>query len=415
MSFEQARGKVLSGVTCHYCDETAAKKPLRRKMSRKILLFLPAPLRWTKQPMARSRHFASMDSRFFCVLFFLTLNFSRWTPIVQGDEFRSQDRFFKQLAQPVSLVLEGKSFRETILKVAQQHDVNIWLDRYVDPSRLVAPGQLGPNLYLALAKVSALQDCVVMPVANVVLVGREAWVDATAAALIPTAKTAPKIDLHWQQLTTPREALSTATGMGPEQVLALPHDLWPAVSLKAISRPVATNLVLSQFGRRLHSPNQIDLAATAPLSKQAELLLRSYTNDESLLAAAKSLTPSPVVVAKRPIAALNLTAKQHRLLTAALMTEISKNNVAAPRSIDERKFDSLKFKDAKIADVLNQLAAVAKMKCVFVPEAQELSQQFISLDVADKSLRQLIEIVAEKGSLQVQWSESEFQLAPQSR
>jgi hypothetical protein len=337
-----------------------------------------------------------------------------WTPNVKGDEFRSKDRFFKQLAQPVALVLEGKPFRETILKVAQQSGVNIWIDRYVDPSRLVAPGQLGPNVYLALAKVAAQQDCVIMPVANAVLIGRPAWVDATAAGLLPTAKTTAKINLDWQQLTTPRDALSITTGKQPAQTLALPHDLWPAVSFKAITRPVATNLVLSQFGRRLSSPNQIDLSTTVSLSKQAEPQLRTYTNDASLVAAAKSLSPPPVLTAKQPIAALNLTARQHRLLTSALMNEIGKKHVAPPQNIDERKFDSLKFEDAKVADVLNQLATVAKMKCVFMPEAQEMSQRVVSLEVTNKTLRQLIEIVAKKGALRVQWSQDEFQLAPRS-
>ena len=57
------------------------------------------------------------------------------------------------------------------------------------------------------------------------------------------------IDVDWQELTTPQEALRLVSdaASSPANTPTLPHDLWPAVHWQKIERQVAVILILSQF------------------------------------------------------------------------------------------------------------------------------------------------------------------------
>ncbi|QDT11708.1 hypothetical protein [Planctomycetes bacterium K23_9] len=327
----------------------------------------------------------------------------------RADDFLAGGRFYQQLTAPMSLVIQGKPFRATLVQVANQAEVNIWVDRFVDPSQIVDPGQLGPNVFAALANVAEQQNCVAMPVANVVLIGRADWVDATAAAVMPTANSIPRSDVSWEQLTTPRQALAKTNGASVEKTLALPHDLWPAVTLNHVQKPVAVNLILAQFGRRLSSPNQVDTAKTLPLSAN-EKVTRRYTQNDGLKSAIGTLSDPPALNSRSSIASIELTAKQHRILTTAVLGNASSNT--PKRSLDERHIESLKIDKSKAGSILNQLAGVAKMKCIFAPSAQAARDKIISVDIKDKTLRQVIEIVAKESGLKVAWSDNSFQLIP---
>ncbi|MGB7346162.1 MAG: hypothetical protein WBD20_18230 [Pirellulaceae bacterium] len=327
---------------------------------------------------------------------------------VRGDDLVSGGRFYKQLATPMTLVIDGKPFRETLEQVAAQGRVNVWLDRHVDPSAVIAAGQLGPNVFGALQTVAQQNNCVIMPVANVVLVGRGDWVDAAAAAIIPVSNSLPREDFDWEQLTTPREVLASVMKTSPEKTLALPHDLWPAVKLQGVQSPVVLNLILSQFGRRLDSTTEPNLKRTLPLSSK-DKVTRRYTQDDLFRAALKTLDDPPALRPGNGAVALTMTASEHRELTAAIFA--SAGNKAPKRDLDKGGLE-LKIDDAPAIAVLGQLAGVAQMKCIVVLAADADSKKFISLDVKDKSLRELIELVAEQAALKVQWGKEDFTLLP---
>ena len=103
--------------------------------------------------------------------------------VAKSDNFSQRDPFFAKLAAPMTSVVDGKSFRDAIQGIADQAELNLCLDRRVDPTTPVNLGEPAqPTVYAAIEKVAAQRDCVVMPVAGVLLVGREEWVDRTAAS-----------------------------------------------------------------------------------------------------------------------------------------------------------------------------------------------------------------------------------------
>ena len=355
--------------------------------------------------MLALRHFFAGTSGVFRIVLTLSLLViatNAWT-----DDFTQNGRFYQQLSSPLNLVLRGKSFRESAQQVADQGGVNLWISRHVDPTSPISPGQIGPNVLSALAQIAEQRQCVVMPVANVVLMGPEKWVDATATALISTSPTVARQSVTWDEITTPREALAKATETPVASTLALPHDLWPAVSLKNVAKPVVVNLILSQFGRRMASSNKVDLKKIVPLESRSNVT-RRYTDNDVFRTAVARLGSGVNTKTKNGIATLSLTARQHRLLSVDMIASAAKSEPTL--EIDKRMIESFKIQQATAGSILNQLAAYAKMTCTFSPTAQTTAQSVIDVEVNNKSLKQVIEIVAEKAGLRIEWSEDSFEV-----
>ena len=89
--------------------------------------------------------------------------------LVRGDVNRltDQDELFARLVAPKYTVVDGKSFRGALNSIAEHAQVNLWLDRLVDPTASVAMGAIGPTPFAAIQKLADSRGCVVMPVANV--------------------------------------------------------------------------------------------------------------------------------------------------------------------------------------------------------------------------------------------------------
>ncbi len=95
---------------------------------------------------------------------------------------------------PMTSIVDGKSFRNGVTGIAKQAQLNVWIDRRVDPTSPVIAGPVGPTVFAAIGKLAARRDCVLMPVANVLLVGRQDWVDQTASSIL-------SLKIEWQQGT----------------------------------------------------------------------------------------------------------------------------------------------------------------------------------------------------------------------
>jgi hypothetical protein len=192
-----------------------------------------------------------------------------------ADEFSERDPIFAKLSAPMKAIADGKSFRSAIEDIAKQADINIWIDRQVDPTAPVFAGPLGPSVFAAIAGIAQQRDCVITPVENVLLVGRQDWVDQTSAQIINASKTpSPKIDVSWDAGTSANEATAIIAGKPIQVAPAFPHDIWPAVAWKNVSQVVAFSLVLAQFdrsGKFSAQAKSFTTTATKPAGRDSEV------------------------------------------------------------------------------------------------------------------------------------------------
>lgn len=319
-------------------------------------------------------------------------------------EADDQDTLWPRLATKRSALIDGQGYRDAIESIARAAEVNIWLDRRVDPTLPVPAGPVGPTTFAALRQLAALSDCAVMPIANVVLIGRTEWVDQTAAAVaaldLDTNRSAAIADLSWTEVTTPAEALRIAVGTDVEVEPPLPHDLWPAVNWRQVDRRVAVTLILAQFDRRPESTSALARLRTVPATPQGEFTRRYELPTEAgvfrtaFTAADGRSKIGPAdraLIATGPIAA-------HRLAIHAWFDATA----TAPLDPDRARF-TIQQLQSTAATAFQQLAALAGRQCQIEPEAVAACRRQISLQGNDLTLRELTEQVARAVGVVVRW------------
>lgn len=370
---------------------------------------LAAILCWRRQRSPFRRNAASATNwaatAFHPLLFRLLLClcfFDGWwtTRSVWADDFSLRSPFARQLTAPMTSVLDGKTFRSGLESLANESGLNLWLDRHVDPSAPIECGPVGPTVYGALAQLAKSRDCAVMPVANVVLVGRAAWVDRTATAIlsISPSKRGEVIDIAWPELTTPQEALRLV--LGPTSTEAknptLPHDHWPAVRWQKIQRQVAVRLIESQFEEASEAPRP---AAEAPM------LTRRYAKENlspaELRQAMRDVDPDSQIRVSGDWIVSKATIQAHRAATTSVLAAAGKQ--AGP-DLDRDTF-TLKKMTTSAENAFRQLAQAAQRRCVIEPEAVEACQTMVAIEGVDLTLRQLIEMVATQAGVDVGWQD----------
>lgn len=287
-----------------------------------------------------------------------------------GKKNSGDSRLFAKLSAPMTSVVDGRSFREGMTRIANSVGVNLWIDRHVDPSRTINSGQLGPTAYLALKKLAEDHGCVVMPIRSVVLVGKEDWVDTVVASLarIPSRSEEAAIDVAWPRLSTPDEAIKAVhSELGSDQdgtwdgcldygADSSAGDLWPAATWKTIESDVAIVLIALQMA---------DRDRALPKHKKSLALRRRKAVDLKLTRAAAKVKNS--------------------------------NSLDAVFSLNTQ---------TRAASVLSQLCGAAHLKCVIDPGAVESCNQIVSISESDVTLRQLIETVAGKAGVVPRWQAS---------
>jgi hypothetical protein len=302
-------------------------------------------------------------------------------------------------------VIDGKPFRDALQQVARQGQVNLLVDRRVDPTAPVSPGSLGPDIYTSIKQIAQQRDCVVMPVSGVLVVGRPEWVDATAASLMMLTQPgdAAATTVNWPTLTTPTEALNRAAGEAPGNI-ALPHDLWPATQWTGIAPQVATTLVLAQFDRRLGKGS---LTGRTPLTavpvEAVQHSTRRYQAGKHSALLRQTIEQTDPAAKLRSVRGrwdVSATATAHRLATDALMVALAVPKMAKPNE-DKRQF-SLELK-APAGDAIRKFAATANLVCVIDDTADAACRSIVTLRAKDKTLRELIELVAEQADVTATW------------
>jgi hypothetical protein len=325
---------------------------------------------------------------------------------VWAESVSQGDAFFTRLSQPLTSIQDGKPLRDALHTIAGEAGLNFWLDRRVDPTSAVTAGSLGPTVIAAITQLAESRDCVAMPVCEVLLVGRAEWVDSTAATLW-SLESAPRrgspVTVRWDDLTTPADALRQATGSPPMVAEPpLPHDLWPAVTWQGITRPVAVALVLAQFDRRPAGTGPGPIRSVA--ADSAGRYRRRYRADDHLPTIRQTIQRSdPARSETLEGGWLDVTATPtaHRLATSSWLAEVAAA-IPPPAEGDRRTF-TLKPTRVPAGELLHSLAQAAGRRCQILPEAAEACQQIVLVEAEDKTLAELITLVATRIGVTARW------------
>ncbi len=345
----------------------------------------------------------------------LSLVFLGPTRCGHADDMRRKTKFWAQLNAPMTAVVDGMSLRDALQRVSEPVAVNLFLDRHVDPTSPIKAGSVGPTIFMAITEIAKARDCVVMPVCNVVLVGRADWVDATSASLIQASQEdtdADVVDVQWPELTSGSKALAAAAGMDSANTdsVPLPHDLWPAQTWKQIDRRVAIALVLAQFDLGLsgfHDASSTEIQASPIDAKyMAERMYSSDAHSSLLRRVIRASDAKSRAVVEDDSLRIQASTTAHRLGTDALLSQYAK--VVAAQNTNETLTFSLRRTETSAGAALHQFAQAAGRQCIIEPDAIQACQQQISLEANDETLKSLINRVAQKAGVIVQWHDQKI-------
>lgn len=369
-----------------------------------------------------------------------------------------------KLTAPFHSAITAKPLRETLTQIATIAELNLWLDRRVNPSLPVNLPGGSQSVYQALARGAESLDLRVAVVGNVVLVGRPEWVHTLAGAVLALPAELREDDawppISWPDATTPDEALQLAASSGERDTRLLPHDLWPAVNWRGVSPQLAVLLITAQFdlmpadpqphlwsswdshqiergqenpaaGPRgvlfsrepsFVSPGASDAQPTRrprrsfewqPLQAPSSLTL-VYPNGPyvpQLKQAVQAADSSSRFRTGRSGGPLELTGSPGAHL-AAIAVYVSQVSVAPAVELDSTRF-SLRLRDAPAEDVFAQLAATARRQLQIAPAAAAACRQRVTLEGVNVTLAELTARIAKQIGVQPTWTEQTLLIEPQ--
>ena len=325
------------------------------------------------------------------------------TSLLAVSPFNERSTFNQRLQIRTNSVLDGRTFREALTRICETNELNLWIDRRVDPSKRIEIGPVGPTVFQALQKIAASEDCDVMPVSGVILVGRPQWIHELTEDILTANpnELGSVMDVHWDELTTPSEALSTVESLTATAEPPLPHDHWPQNSWKNIDSGVAKLLIRGQFPES-KSPTHGDD------QRNKKTITRIYSLTAATREKAKVTIPelAPGTKLTRSATGLSIqaSAAQHLLITSWLLTDQA---VEEGADIDGDTF-TLKKMSTTAENAFRQLAKTAGLQCVIDSSAQAACNEFVTLEGENVTLRFLLERIAEQINATITWQDSKI-------
>lgn len=169
----------------------------------------------------------------------------------------------RRLDESIGVAWDGAPLRATLANLAQTQHVAIWLDRRIDPGREITLAADGMTLRAVLGEIARRESLGVGEFGSaLVYLGppgalartRAAAARGRAEAVRLPASQARKFrqteSMQWADFAEPRRLvfeLAEAAGIELVDVERIPHDLWPAAELPALSLVDRLSLILGQF------------------------------------------------------------------------------------------------------------------------------------------------------------------------
>ncbi len=306
-----------------------------------------------------------------------------------------------RLTSEFRTAISDKPLRDSLQTIADVLQVNLWLDRAVDPTLPVSSSPQARTGYQSITSIAQSAGLQLTVVGNVLLVGRGPWVEQTAAVILTAPASGKPQDIEWPEPTTPTQAVIAC---GIENQQPLPHDLWPAVHWRNMDTQIAHQLIAAQFNLMpsITTPNAYDPLVVA-LSKMP-LLYPLGTHAAGLRAAvAKADKHATVKEANAKLLVVG-TAAAH---LAAVNAWLGQANAAAQAKLDLDKTQfSLQLENTAAEQVFRQLASTAGLQLVIDPAAVESCHRLVSLNAKDQTLRELCSRIASAVEVSIELTEA---------
>ncbi len=329
-----------------------------------------------------------------------------------------------KLQSPYRVAVAGKPLRELLQNIADAGDFNLCFDRRLAPDQPVAISADAKTVFQAISEAAAAADAEWVAIDRVVIVGRPAWVQTVAGAILslPGGQTDTPATRRVEQIAWPRAATANqafaavleSLGDRPDpESLRLPHDLWPATRWRGLSPRLAALLVTAQFDRMPSPSATAKLSSRVPLKSPSSLavLYPSGRHSGDLKRAALAADPGMWIKGSRVPGTLLLTGSP-AAHTAAIRAMIAKTDPAADNVVD---LDSVRFtlqlRSTPAANVFEQLAMAGGRTLAIDEAAVRACQKRVSLEVHDLSLRELATRIAEEVGVVTDWGVAELRVA----
>jgi hypothetical protein len=314
-----------------------------------------------------------------------------------GLEFR------KALDQRVGLKWGENPIREALHNLARNQRTAIWLDRRVDPGRKLEFESQGLPLGITLDQLCERYRMGKSIITPVIYIGPAATAEklATVAAVrrqqvgrhSPTAraKWARAVAWHIPQLSEPRalfQELVRESGSTPQNPEAIPHDLWPEISLPPLSLADRMTLVLAGFDLTFEQSPDGSTIRIVPMPDKVEYEQIYSWRDNNGSLAAQLREKFPEVKIALIDGKVHVTGKYeyHELIDQLMSGETVRTAKVAPG--DTRY--TLRVDDQPAGAVVKTVANRLGKELVFAPELREKLSRNIKLDVKEATLDELL-------------------------
>ncbi len=295
---------------------------------------------------------------------------------------------------------DHKPLRETLFSIASAAQINVWLDRRVDPTQPVSLGAQTATPYEAIRKAADESGLAAAAVDNVVIVGRPAWVQSLVGVILNAPPSDKLNELSWPEPSTPQSIIAQ---IASSSSYALPHDLWPAMHWKQLEQTIALRLICAQFDRLPSGDLQSLEPLVAPEKVKSGYPLSLRTTFQQVLSRTDA---KAMLLRDGEQLQIEASPAAHMKAIDAWIVKVRKSKPQnnKPLDIDRTRF-TLKIENAPAEQVLMQLAARCNRQLVFDEGARERCLKLVTFEATDKSLRAICDILAEIVDVTLAWTD----------
>ena len=337
------------------------------------------------------------------------------TPCASADDTLASDvvawytgkDFQRQLQLPGPISWSDQSLRQGLKGVAKSQRIAIWLDRRIDPDRVMNITTRGETLQATLQQIAERLGVGVGFVGDVVYIGPKPVATrlATIAAIKrqATAKLPSEARTQWQRqqpfrweaLTSPRELLEQlATEVkvgGPIEVVQsdrLPHDLWATGDYPPLPPTDRLTLLLAGFDLSFDLARDGTKIRLASMPKSVSIS-QTFSPDNALRAEQQIGRAFPNVKMERRGNRLTATGRFEDL---ELIGRVLRGEKVTPLVIDGAKtrFD-LKVDNAKVGAIIDTLKKQRNLTVKLDPAVSDKLETLVTFSVQQATLTELLE------------------------
>jgi hypothetical protein len=379
------------------------------------------PSVWARSPQPRRFHAPVLR-----LLPLLALLLASARAPAQQTSLRTGAEFSRQLQSTAGLSWSGVPLRNALETLGKDQQIAVFLDRRIDPGRLVDLGIAEQSLENALRTLARHQEMGVCFLDAVVYFGPQDTADKLSTVAAIRRREAEKLPRQvalrlarvrawqWETLSTPRDLLTELADESGIEIAGLaqfPHDLWPAVELPPLSLADRLTLVLAGFGMTYQfSPDgaQLQLVpfpATAAISQIYPGKGHPRENAERIA----RLYPEAQVAVEGEMIRVVGPWEAHQGVEL-LMQGQRVARTTPPKNSGGRTVYTLKVENEPVGGVIKALAGQLKLEVTIDPAAESRLTERVSFNVADVSRDELLRAVLKPAGLSFRVTANELRI-----